>query len=197
MSGPINRFVFFIFLLSFYGCKDSSKGRIRGFERPIPQQNNLFIIPQKVKKDFLQKFPKLEMIKKEDYSNLFWDFYDRNMIPNECYTDINNDQILDYAVLIKDGNQLKLAIILSSHKDYSYWISPFSMQNVNSEGVHFCVSVKPAGRTDIVKKVPESLVIKKNGFLLKNLEQDCFIFYETNKEIKMFKMFRIMGNDTN
>ena len=188
MNESISRFVFFILLLSFYGCKDSSKERIMDFKTTIPKQDNVFTIPQKVKNDFLQKFPTLEMIKKEEYSNLFWDFYDRNMIPNECYTDINNDQILDYAVLIKDGNQLKLGIILSSHKDYSYWISPFSIQHINSEGVNFCVSVKPAGRTDVVKKVPESLVIKKNGFLIKNLEQECFIFYETNKEIKMFKM---------
>lgn len=188
MNESISRFVFFISLLCFYGCKDASKERSRDFERSVSQQNNLFTIPQKIKNDFLQKFPKLEIIKKEHYSNLFWDFYDRNMIPNECYTDINNDQILDYALLVEEGNQLKLGIILSSHKDYSYWISPFSMQNVNSEGVHFCVSVKPAGRTDVVKKVPESLVIKKNGFLIKNLEQDCFIFYEINKEIKMFKM---------
>jgi hypothetical protein len=188
MNESIIRFVFFIFLLCCNGCKDSSKKHIMDFERTIPEQNNIYTIPQKVKNHFLQQYPKLEMIKKEDYSNLFWDFYDRNMIPNESYTDINNDQILDYAVLVKDGNKLKLGIILSADKHYSYWISPFSIQHINSEGVDFCVSVKPAGRTDVVKKVPESLVIKKNGFLIKNLEQECFIFYETNKEIKMFKM---------
>lgn len=188
MSGSINRFVFFIFLLSFYGCKDSSKGSIRDFERPIPQQNNLFTIPQKVKKDFLQKFPKLEIIKKEEYSKLFWDFYDSETIPNECFTDINNDQLLDYALLVKDENKLKLVIILSADKDYSYWISPFSIENITVEGVNFCISIKSAGRTDIVKKVPESLVIKKNGFLLRNLEQDHFVFYEESGHLKNFKM---------
>ncbi|WP_163408832.1 hypothetical protein [Flavobacterium ajazii] len=184
----MSRFVFFALLLLFYGCKDSSREQIVDFKRTILEQKNVFTVPKKLKDNFLQKFPTLEMIKKEDYSNLFWDFYDRNMIPSECYTDINNDQILDYALLVKDGDKLKLGIIFSSDKDYSYWISPFSIENVNSGGVNFCVSVKPAGRTDVVKKAPESLVIKKNGFLLRNLEQDSFIFYETNGEIKTFKM---------
>lgn len=187
MNRLIKSLVFFV-LLFFYGCKDSSKKDIIEFKKVVSEKNNVFTIPKKIKDDFLQKFPTFEMIKKEDYSNLFWDFYDQNSTPNECYTDINNDQILDYAVLLKNGNELKLGIIFSSDKKYSHWISPFSIENINSEGVNFCVSVKPAGRTDVVKKVPESLVIKKNGFLLRNLERDCFIFYETKGQIKTFKM---------
>lgn len=188
MNGLISRLIFFVFLFCFTGCNDSSKKHIVDFKRTISEQNRVFTIPKMIKDNLLKKFPTLQMVKKEDYSNLFWDFYDRNTIPNECYTDINNDQILDYALLVKEGDKLKLVIIMSSKKDYSYWISPFSIENINSDGVNFCVSVKPAGRTDVVKKVPESLVIKKNGFLLKNLEQDSFVFYETNSEIMTFKM---------
>ncbi len=61
-------------------------------------------------------------------------------------------------------------------------------ESVNAKGVNFCLAIKPAGRTDVVKKVPESLVIKKNGFLIKNLEQDYMVFYEANGEIMTFKM---------
>lgn len=188
MNRLINRFVFCVFLLFFYGCNNSSQDRIVDFKRTISEQNNVVTIPKKIKDAILRQFPSVEIIKKEEYSKLFWDFYDPGTIPNECFTDINNDQILDYALLLRDGNILKLGIILSSNNDYSYWISPFSIENINAEGVNFCVFVKPSGRTDVVKKVPESLVMKKNGFLLKNLEQDNFIFYETNGEIKMFKM---------
>lgn len=188
MNGLINRFVFCVFLLFFYGCNNSPQERIVDFKRTISEQDNVFTIPKKIKDALLRQFPSVEILKKEEYSKLFWDFYDSSTIPNECFTDINNDQILDYALLLKDGNKLKLGIILSSEKEYSYWISPFPIVNINSDGVNFCISIKPAGRTDVVKKVPESVVIKKNGFLLRNLEQDHFIFYEENGQIRNFKM---------
>lgn len=172
----------------FGGCTNISTESIMDFKRTIEVQNTILTIPKKIKNDFLQQFPSVEIIKKEDYSRLFWDFYDPDTIPNECFTDINNDQLLDYALLLKDGDKLKLGIIMSSKKGYSCWISPFA-ENINSEGVNFCLTVKPAGRIDFVKKVPESLVLKKNGFLLKNLEQDNFIFHENDNKIIFFKMF--------
>lgn len=188
MNELISRLAFFVFVLCLTGCNDSSKESIVDFERTISEQNNVFTIPKKIKDNVLRQFRSVEIIKKEEYSKLFWDFYDSGTIPNQCFTDINNDQLLDYALLVKDENKLKLVIILSADKDYSYWISPFSIENITAEGVNFCISIKPAGRTDVVKKVPESLVIKKNGFLLRNLEQDHFVFYEENGQIKNFKM---------
>jgi hypothetical protein len=181
--------LFFLIPLSFFfnGCTNVSKESLVDFKRTVVVQNNIIKIPKNIKEELLQQFPSVEIIKKEDYSKLFWDFYDSDTIPNECFTDINNDQLLDYAVLVKKGNNLKLVIITSSKKGYSYWISPFS-EKINSEGVNFCITIKPAGRIDVVKKVPESLVLKKNGFLLKNLEQDTLIFYEVDNTIKTFKM---------
>lgn len=188
MNRLICQLALFVFLLCLTGCNDSSKDRIVDFERTITEQNNVFTIPKKIKDNVFRQFPSVEIIKKEEYSKLFWDFYDSGTIPHECFTDINNDQVLDFALLVKERNKLKLVIILSNNKDYSYWISPFSIENIAVEGVNFCVSIKPAGRTDVVKKVPESLVIKKNGFLLRNLEQGHFVFYEENGEIRNFKM---------
>ncbi|GGE98574.1 hypothetical protein [Flavobacterium limi] len=188
MNGLINRVFFCVFLWFFYGCNNSSQENIVDFERTISEQDNVFTIPKEIKNAILRQFPSVEIIKKEEYSKLFWDFYDSSIIPNECFTDVNNDQLLDYAILVREGNKLKLVIILSDNKDYSYWISPFSIEKITAEGVNFCVSIKPAGRTDVVKKVPESLVIKKNGFLVRNLEQDHFVFYEENGKIKNFKM---------
>lgn len=185
----LNRLFFSSSLLFFFsGCTNVSKESIVDFKRTSAVQNSIFMIPKNIKDGLLQQFPSVEIIKKEDYSKLFWDFYDPDTIPNECFTDINNDQVLDYALLVKEDNKLKLVIIMSSKKGYSHWISPFSIENINSEGINFCVTIKPAGRIDVVKKVPESLVLKKNGFLLKNLEQDNFVFYEDDNKIKKFKM---------
>lgn len=177
----LNKLYFLTPLLFFSECTNVSK-------ESVAVQNNIITIPKNIKDELLQQFPSVEIIKKEDYSKLFWDFYDSDAIPNECFTDINNDQLLDYALLVEEGDKLKLVIIMSSKKDYSYWISPFSIERINSEGVNSCITIKPAGRIDVVKKVPESLVIKKNGFLLKNLEQDNLIFYEDDNKIKIFKM---------
>lgn len=184
-----NRLFFLIIqILLFVGCTNVSKESVVDFDRTATVQNNIITIPQNIKDELLNQFPSLEIIKKENYSKLFWDFYDSDTIPNECFTDINNDQLLDYALLVKEENNLKLAIIMSSKKGYSYWVSPFQIENIKSEGVNFCIAIKPAGRIDVVKKVPESLVLKKNGFLLRNLEQDHSIFYEENGQIRNFKM---------
>lgn len=189
MKYLINGLLFFTSLLFFNGCTNFSKESSGDFKRIIVVKNSTFVIPKTIKNNLVRQFPSVEIIKKEDYSKLFWDFYDSNIIPNECFTDINNDQLLDYALLVKEGNMLKLTIILSQKKGYTYWISPFSIEEINSEGINFCITIKPAGRIDVVKKVPESLVLKKNGFFLKNLEQDYLILYEINSEVMIFKMF--------
>jgi hypothetical protein len=183
------RLLFFLFLLLLFGeCVNSSSEFTGEFERTTVKQNSVFAIPKEIKVNVLQQFPGVEIIKKEAYSDLFWGFYDATIIPNECFTDVNNDQIMDYALLIKQKNKLKVVIVLSVNKGYSYWISPFSIETINAKGVNFCVNIKPAGRTDVVKKKPESLVIKKNGFLIKNLEQDYMVLYESDGKIMTFKM---------
>jgi hypothetical protein len=188
MNGLIIRLFFVLLLLLSFGCVHSSKEPQTDFSRTVPLQRNAFVVSKEIKERLLHQFPDFEIIKKEEYSSLFWDFYDPTLIPNECSTDINNDQIIDYVLLIKQKNNLKLAIVFSTPKGYSYWVAPFSFESVNAKGVNFCLAIKPAGRTDVVKKVPESLVIKKNGFLIKNLEQDYMVFYEANGEIMTFKM---------
>lgn len=189
MNGLISRLLFITFLILFFnGCSKSSKEPVGEFKRTVDVENNAFTTPKEIKKHLLEQFPEVEIINKDAYSNLFWDFYDSNIIPNECFTDINNDQIMDYALLVKQKNDLKVAIIFSTKKGYSYWISPFIVEKINTKGVNFCVTIKPAGRTDVVKKKPESLVLKKNAFLLKNLEQDYLTLYEADNKIMVFKM---------
>lgn len=188
MKYLINGLLFYISLSFFNSCTNFSKESSGDFKRTIIVQNSTFVIPKTIKDNLLHQFPSVEIIKKEDYSKLFWDFYDPNTIPNECFTDVNNDQLLDFALLVRESDMLKLVIVLSAKKGYSYWIFPFSIEKINSEGVNFCITIKPAGRIDVVKKVPESLVLKKNGFFLKNLEQDYLILYEINNQIMIFKM---------
>ncbi|MGQ7945407.1 hypothetical protein [Flavobacterium sp. WC2509] len=189
MNSLISRLLFFLFLsLFFNGCSKSSKESVGEFKRNVTTESHTFTIPKEIKDSLLQHFSEAEIINKEAYSNLFWDFYDRTVTPNECFTDINNDQIMDYALLVKEKNNLKVIIAFSTKKGYSYWISPFSIEKINTKGVNFCVTIKPAGRTDVVKKKPESLVLKNNGFLLKNLEQDYLTLYEADNKIMIFKM---------
>lgn len=140
-----------------------------------------------IKNTFLKQNKGMSLIEKENFSKLFWNFYDSDTTPNECCTDINNDQIIDYAFLVKENNKLKVAIAYSVKKEYSYWISQFALEEISPEGIHFCVTQKPAGRTDVVKKKPESLILKKNGFAIMNLEQESKILYELNGKIQLFE----------
>lgn len=173
-----------IFLL--YSCLNSSKEEVAHSTDFQKKNHPIVRVPISIKNQLLKKHPTLKIISKEDYSNLFWNFYDASTIPNECFTDINNDQLLDYALLVQDNESLKVAIATSSTKGYSCWLSGSIGEIKTASGVEFALFVKPAGRTDIVKKTPQSLLLNKNGFVLKNLEIEHLILFENQGKIETF-----------
>ncbi|MDQ5929724.1 MAG: hypothetical protein QG594_1505 [Bacteroidota bacterium] len=142
----------------------------------------------KLKKDFLTQNQEIVLIEKTNYSKLFWDFFDQTITPNQCATDINNDQILDYAFLINQKNELKIVIAQSNKKSYSFWMAPFTLQKITPTGIQYSLSPQPAGQTDVIKKQPETLILKKNAFVIKNLEQDIKILYDENGKIQLFDL---------
>lgn len=170
------------------GCHVPSENNIEKTIKPASVYNANYSFPEKVVKGLLQKYPNLVPIEKSDYAPLFWDFYDAETLPAIATTDINNDQKSDFGYIVRDHDVLKVAIALSDGRQYRYWLSPFTIGPIEKAGVDFCIEIKPAGRTDIVKPTTSSLLLQKNGFLIKKLEQDNIIIYENEGEIALFNM---------
>jgi hypothetical protein len=183
-----NVFLLCILITHCYSCNFADKEPENLDDITLNNSNEEFRVPLSVKNDFLKQNKGINLVEKENFAKLFWDFYDQDINPSESYTDINNDQVVDYAFLIRENDKLKIAVAYSDKKEYSYWISPFALEEITPVGIHFCVTAKPAGRTDVVKKKPESLVLKKNGFAINNLEQEAKVLYELNGKIQLFEL---------
>ncbi|MFW0716660.1 hypothetical protein [Pedobacter sp. N23S346] len=180
--------LYFILIQLSIGCHVPSENNAEKTVKPVPVYNAAYTFPEKIVKSLQQKYPNLVPIKKSDYAPLFWDFYDAETLPATATTDINNDQKSDFGYIVRDHDVLKVAIALSDGRQYRYWLSPFTIGLLEKTGVDFCIEIKPAGRTDIVKPSTSSLLLQKNGFLIKKLEQDNIIIYENEGEIAFFNM---------
>ncbi|MFD2288414.1 hypothetical protein GJU39_03940 [Pedobacter petrophilus] len=174
----------FSLLLFFTACKVPVENKISS----VPVYNVAYSYPKEILKPMQQEYPNLVLIEKSAYAKLFWDFYDKQIFPSVSTTDINNDQKNDFGYIVEVNGKLKVAIAISNGNKYHYWLSPFALGPREKHGVDFCIDVEPAGRTDIVKPATRSLLLQKNGFVIKKLEQDNLILYENEGQITTFFM---------
>jgi len=181
-------FFFYLFQILSTGCSNPDEIKLDKKPSPVLVNNADYNFPKKITEAIQQKYSNSILIKKSDYAPLFWDFYDANTVPSMATTDINNDQKSDFAFLIQTDHVIQIVIALSDNEKYHYWQSPFSLGQFEKKGVEIALDVKPAGQTDIVKPKAQSLVLKKNGFLIRKLEQDYLILYEQKGEIISFKL---------
>lgn len=150
-------------------------------QQPLLQQN-------KVKQQAEQAL-KVVCLQRKDYSTTFGSFFDDTIIPQQAFTDLNNDCRIDFAwVVIKDHN-VKIAVALSTGESYLYWLSPFDCEIKKTAGINTSVTALPAGRKDVMRPVEKSLELNNNGFLVQLLEQEKWIIYTNHTgEIQVFQL---------
>src|SRR5687767_5792449 len=68
------------------------------------------VLPKQIANYLHETFPQWRVVEKSDYSNTWWSFYDSSYNPCWVRTDINDDQLADYAVLLKKEAALRLVI---------------------------------------------------------------------------------------
>lgn len=182
--------ILYVILICAIGisCKNPPVTQAEKRIDPVRIQNAKYSFPTQIEGDIQAKYPGIVQVQKSDYARLFWDFYDAGTLPFKATTDINNDQKNDFAFIVKQHNLIKVALALSDGEKYRYQLLPFTLGPLEKQGIDFGMEIKPAGRTDLVKPVNRSLLLQKNGFLIKKLEQDYLILYEENNEIASFKM---------
>jgi hypothetical protein len=164
-------------------CKEKSKDPL-----PIMVHEYSNRIPDSLKNQ-VELTLGVACMERKDYSTTYWSFFDSTHNPQEAYTDINNDQQIDYAWVVTKDNQIRIAVALSNRNAYRYWLSPFHCEAKKPTGVNTSVSPFPAGRKDILRPTVKSLELKDNGFLIQLLEKEQYILFVNDSGfLQIFEM---------
>lgn len=148
-------------------------------------------LPQTVTNYLQHAFKQWRVVEKSDYSKTWWSFYDSSHNPCWARTDINDDQLADYALWLKKETQLRLVICTGeAHQWFSHTIV-IDSSNVFNEAEHnlsMGIAIAPPAQIDVVKPRIQSLILKPNGFALMELEERTRIYHWANESIQTFYM---------
>ncbi|WP_207515351.1 hypothetical protein [Longitalea luteola] len=136
-------------------------------------------------------FPQWRMVEKNDYSRTWWSFYDSSY--NHCWarTDINDDRLADYALLLKKDSLVQLIVFMgtASHSFTHYRPEhPYISYNDKEHGLFHGIAVAPPAQIDVVLPRIQSLILRSNGFALLELEVRTHIYYWQNDRLQTFYM---------
>ncbi len=149
------------------------------------------VLPQTLL-DYLKiNYPQWHVVEKADYSKTWWSFYDSSYNPCWARTDINDDQLADYALLLKKRNQLRLVICTGTinHSFAHYTANDLAIFfNEKEHNLTVGVAVAPPAQIDVAYPRTQSLVLKSNGFALMELEERTRIIYRDKDSIQTFYM---------
>ena len=149
------------------------------------------VLPQEMVSYLHETFPQWQVVEKSDYSKTWWSFYDSSYNPCWVRTDINDDQLADYAVWLKKATQLRLIICIGKVKqlfDHTIAIDSSKVFNEKEHNLLIGIAVAPPGQIDVVQPHIQSLILKSNGFVLMELEERSRIYYWENGSLKTFYM---------
>jgi hypothetical protein len=149
-------------------------------------------IPTNVKEYLKNNFPGWIIPDTSDYIKCWWSFYERATIPYFATTDINDDNLADFAFILKNANSIRLVILLGSKNTFTHWVADDFAVNYKGKvnDIQFGMLVEPPSHIDcIVDNTKEfALDLKSNGFVLVDLEQKIKLYYCENNTIKLFKL---------
>lgn len=146
-------------------------------------------LPQEIVHYLHDTFPLWQVVEKNDYSKTWWSFYDSSYNPCWARTDINDDQLADYAIWLKKDKQLRLVVCTGkANQLFNHTIAIDSNVVLNENGFNLStgIAVAPPAQIDVVKPRIQSLVLKSNGFVLMELEERSRIYYWENEGLQTF-----------
>ncbi|MBO9202958.1 MULTISPECIES: hypothetical protein [Niastella] len=185
------RFFWIILISLIPACKqpitqNSLAATIPNYTTPAPAH-----LPQPLTDYFKSTFPQWRVVEKSDFSTTWWSFYDSSYNPCWARTDINDDQLADYAVWLKNNAQYKLVICMgATTNSFTHYIID-DIHTTNNNGEHQLetgVAVAPPAQIDVVLPHIQSLVLQSNGFVLMELEIRTRIYYWQNDSLQTFYM---------
>ncbi|MVT09319.1 hypothetical protein [Chitinophaga tropicalis] len=124
------------------------------------------------------------MCRHEDYDKSFWSFYNTNTLPFFTAVDINDDNKIDYCVLVRKKNELRLVILLSDGKGFRHWLSDKFPGSATQ--LQYCLLPEPPGRMDVAYPVISSLILTNNALNVMQMENRACIYYWDGTAISVF-----------
>jgi hypothetical protein len=155
----------FIVLLFAWSCKQ---------QRPVIYSP----IPPALQTYLQANFPDWPIVDTADYDKSWWSFYDRDHISWIVHTDINDDQLADHALLLKQNNRLRLVICMGAPQNTFTHVVVEGFNQM--EKLQYGLVVQPPGQIDVLQPSEQSLLLLTNGIALVELEQPSRIYYWQN-----------------
>jgi hypothetical protein len=186
------RLIIILILFSALGCKSSKTN-----SNPVINQTeknsskSLDLIPANVIYYLKNNLSGWNIPDTSDYSKAWWSFYERNQIPYFVTTDFNDDNVSDYAFILKNKNSIKLVILVGSGETFTHWIADDFKETYkdNVKDIQYGLNIEPPARIDCVVDNKEcSLALRSNGFVLMELEKKLKIYYWDQGAIKTFRV---------
>lgn len=162
----------------------------------LTYKNLEFIVPEKIEEYIKNNLPDYKLPDTTEYYKGFCFFFNKTskhyfkeQIPFFITTDINDDFKSDYALLLKDKNDiLKLIIIYSTNNSYRHWIDDIYPIPIDHKiGIQHGICIEPPRKIDcVVNNEEKSLILKSNGISLYKLEEMIRVYYWENDSFKVF-----------
>jgi hypothetical protein len=159
----------------------------------VAQNHNHYttVLPQTLVAYLKTNCSQWHIVAKADYSKTWWSFYDSSINPCWARTDINDDQLADYALWLKKDNKLRFVICTgtTSHSFIHYTANDIHVAfNEKEQSLTMGVAVAPPAQIDVAYPRIQSLLLKSNGFALMELEERTRIYYWEKDSIQTFLM---------
>jgi len=154
----------------------------------IPPGENPAPIPPAVTKYLQSILPGWHVPVSSDYVKSWWSFYDRNSRPWHVIADINNDRKEDHAFILKNGDSLKVVLIISTGKSYRHYMpANFDMKfNQGRNDLQYGLGIEPPGRVDIAYPRISSLILLNNAVNMMELENRICIYHWADTTVSAF-----------
>jgi hypothetical protein len=142
-------------------------------------------LPQPVL-DFLRsRFADAWVADPSDYNEAWWSFYGREQLPYFVSVDLNDDEVLDYGLIIKQSGFIRVLILLDSANTYKSWMAEDFQANFREKDIQFGLAIEPPKRIDVVGS-NQSLTLRSNAIALMNFENRSRIYYWESGKMKVF-----------
>jgi hypothetical protein len=183
-----------IYLITFLivGCQNNSHSTscVKLTETAVIP-GKMELIPTKVKVYLNDNLVGWNIPDTSDYIKCWWSFYERNQIPYFVTTDINDDNLADYAFILKNAHTIRLVILISTGNTFRQLIPDDFVVTFKDKvkDIQFGVNIEPPGLTDCIVDNKEcSITLRSNSIVLMELERKSKYYYWQNGTIKMFRL---------
>lgn len=187
MEKSINFIPVLFILLIFLGCKQPE---IKGNEQqtnPLSTTNNLkTTLPQNVQNYLAENLSEWNIPDTADYAKTWWSFHDSNAIPYYVVTDLNDDEIADYSIMVHNDKKITIVFLLGGKDSFSHQFATDFLRPFVKHHLEYGLSIEPPGRIDIALPEIRSIILKSNAINLLELENRLGIYFFADNRLGVF-----------